>query len=255
MAYYLLYTQFVIILVYIVSVAETYAIKSVINLTKVYTGSWFTHDRNALSNLQLDFPRGKIIAFVGPSGSGKSTLGKVIAGLESITSGSIESLSPSELSCAYIDDRFYMTYDDQKTVIDTLNGLKISEYSKEIFPAILNRLEIDATQCVRNLLESQRKIVEILLALGRTAPASPPYLLILDEYLDKDLTAVRTKVINSLRALGNDPKLQLQVMIITHSKSVLQDCTDYAFALRNGHLFSEGNPSKLSTPGQINWLA
>ncbi len=45
---------------------------------------------NVLNNINLDITAGEMIVFVGPSGCGKSTLLRMIAGLERITSGTLE---------------------------------------------------------------------------------------------------------------------------------------------------------------------
>ncbi len=46
-------------------------------------------DVKVLSNIDLDIKQGELIVFVGPSGCGKSTLLRMIAGLESITAGTL----------------------------------------------------------------------------------------------------------------------------------------------------------------------
>jgi putative ABC transport system ATP-binding protein len=56
-------------------------------VTKVY-GSGHTAVR-ALDDVSVDFPSGRFTAIMGPSGSGKSTLMHCLAGLDSITAGSI----------------------------------------------------------------------------------------------------------------------------------------------------------------------
>ena len=43
-----------------------------------------------LDNIDLDIQQGELVVFVGPSGCGKSTLLRMIAGLEKITSGTLE---------------------------------------------------------------------------------------------------------------------------------------------------------------------
>ena len=43
----------------------------------------------AVQDVTLEFPANQIIALLGPSGSGKTTLLRLIAGLETVTSGQI----------------------------------------------------------------------------------------------------------------------------------------------------------------------
>lgn len=54
------------------------------NLKKVYAGTML-----AVESFNLDVERGEFISFVGPSGCGKTTTLRMIAGLESITSGDL----------------------------------------------------------------------------------------------------------------------------------------------------------------------
>jgi putative ABC transport system ATP-binding protein len=59
-----------------------------IDATKVY-GSGDTQVR-ALDGVTVDFASGRFTAIMGPSGSGKSTLMHCVAGLDSLTSGTVE---------------------------------------------------------------------------------------------------------------------------------------------------------------------
>jgi putative ABC transport system ATP-binding protein len=67
--------------------ASTEAVAVARNATKIY-GEGDTAVR-ALDDLSVEFPRGRFSAIMGPSGSGKSTLLHCLAGLDSLTSGSV----------------------------------------------------------------------------------------------------------------------------------------------------------------------
>src|SRR5690606_2464998 len=54
------------------------------SVKKVYAGNV-----TAIHNLDLDIKDGELVVLVGPSGCGKSTLLRMIAGLETITDGTI----------------------------------------------------------------------------------------------------------------------------------------------------------------------
>ena len=66
-----------------------------INATKIY-GKGETKV-TALDNVSVDFERGRFTAVMGPSGSGKSTLMHTLAGLDSLTTGTIK-IGDSDLS-------------------------------------------------------------------------------------------------------------------------------------------------------------
>jgi NitT/TauT family transport system ATP-binding protein len=64
--------------------ASRQAIVAVRHVSKVYDGGV-----EALRNISLDFPEGKLSTLLGPSGCGKTTLLKIIAGLIPATSGEV----------------------------------------------------------------------------------------------------------------------------------------------------------------------
>ncbi len=55
------------------------------DVNKIYSGKV-----HVLKDINLDIKQGELIVFVGPSGCGKSTLLRMVAGLETITSGALE---------------------------------------------------------------------------------------------------------------------------------------------------------------------
>jgi ABC-type glutathione transport system ATPase component len=72
-----------------------------------------------------------------------------------------------------------------------------------------------------------------------------PFLLILDEYCDKDVSSVQTAFLQSLRKLCKlDPAAFGQVIIITHSRRVIRMC-DTAIIMKNGQIYANGRPEKV----------
>jgi NitT/TauT family transport system ATP-binding protein len=67
-----------------VTESTTSPIVSIRNVHKTYPGGV-----EALNNITLDFPEGKLTTLLGPSGCGKTTLLKIIAGLLKATSGEV----------------------------------------------------------------------------------------------------------------------------------------------------------------------
>jgi len=59
-----------------------------IDATKIYTTG--DTEVRALDGITVEFERGRFTAIMGPSGSGKSTLMHCVAGLDSLTSGTVE---------------------------------------------------------------------------------------------------------------------------------------------------------------------
>ena len=57
------------------------------NLNKVYPSSGKASDVSAVKDINFDVREGEFMVLVGPSGCGKSTTLRMLAGLESITSG------------------------------------------------------------------------------------------------------------------------------------------------------------------------
>jgi ABC-type multidrug transport system ATPase subunit len=199
--------------------SHAYSVSGVTELSKTYA-RLFLPDKQALINISLHFPKNKIVALVGPSGSGKSTLAKLLSGRDGPSSGRVDVVGGVEgvdevggvgavegvqgvegmaaalscNSCAYVDHLFHMTYDENRTIQETLSTVSIHPQFLEIFEKALRRAGIDPSERASNLLVSKRKCFEILLSLARL-PSPPPYVLVLDEYLDKELQAVRLKVI------------------------------------------------------------
>ena len=150
------------------------------NVEKTYAGAV-----NVLNNINLDVKRGESIVFVGPSGCGKSTLLRMIAGLESITGGTLEidgeevnNVPPAQRGIAMVFQS-YALY-PHMTVRDNMSfALKLAKKSQA---------EIDAA------IEKASRILQ------------------LDQYLDrlpKALSGGQRQRVAIGRSIVRDPKVYL----------------------------------------------
>ena len=98
-----------------------------------------------LKNINLDIKQGELIVFVGPSGCGKSTLLRMIAGLETITSGTLNidgqrmnDVPPAQRGIAMVFQS-YALY-PHLTVRDNMSfALKIAKKSQAEIDAAVKR--------------------------------------------------------------------------------------------------------------------
>ena len=165
-----------------------YSISGTIGITKKFTGKSLFPGllqpavTTALRNVTASFPPG-ITALCGPSGSGKSTLSKIIAGQFACDGGSIVSAANAAKSTrctVYVDHLFYLGYDDSKTVASYLDGHK----DDTAFACLRSACAVPEDRTINALLESQRRLFEVMLALSRGGYDSEhSAVVILDEYL------------------------------------------------------------------------
>lgn len=198
----------------------------------------------ALSSVSLDFSA-PVVTLIGTSGSGKSTLAKLICGLETPTSGSIERRCGGR--GAYIDPLFYLSYDTSRTTSEVLGRQPTSAAVLRLS----DQLSIPDIR-VDSLLTSERRSFEVLLAVSRTSDLSPP-LLMLDEYLDKDLSGTLRLFRETLRLLHVETGLQ--TFVVTHSRSVVGVFNDDVIALSGGRVFSRSfNGAKMPYPAELDFI-
>ena len=219
---------------------------------------------DALKEASASFSIDGVTSFIGPSGSGKSTLGKHICGRANApqVTGSLAFSTSAGTSrmyrSIYMDPWFYMTYDASKSCLVNLSN----PAAEQLGPASSRLLDVKLPweSEVSSLLESERRAFEIILALIRSyeeegkgggGSANLPRILVIDEALDKDDIGVKRKTYKFLKSLCSDPDLCLQVFIITHSESIVTECSDWVVALNAGRVFHCGPPDKIRKPAQL----
>ena len=141
-------------------------------------------------DINLDIHEGEFVVFVGPSGCGKSTLLRMIAGLETITSGDLfigetrmNDIPPAERGVGMVFQS-YALYPHLSVAENMSFGLKLAGAKKEVMNQRVN--QVAEVLQLAHLLERKPKALSggqrQRVAIGRTLVAEPRVFL-LDEPL------------------------------------------------------------------------
>jgi len=224
------------------------------HIVKTYGG---TH---ALKGVNFDIRRGKVTTLFGENGAGKSTLMKILSGVTTPTSGSIEldgqsvtfssasdardrgiSIIHQELSLApnlSVRDNIFMGRE-----IRGATGVDFGEEARQtrLLMADLEE-DIDPLTLVQDLRLGQQQIVEIARALSVDSR-----ILIMDEptsALSATEVEVLFRVIRDLTARG------VSIVYISHHLEEALQITDYAVVLRDGAITATANARHIN----LEWI-
>ncbi|HVG64135.1 MAG TPA: ABC transporter ATP-binding protein [Hyalangium sp.] len=209
----------------------------------------------AVDDVTFELDAGTILGFIGPNGAGKSTTMRIIATLDTPTSGEVlldgQSLvdSPDKARplIGYMPDR-YGTYDDV-TVWEFLDffarayGLKGEARKKRVASV----MEFTGLVPLKDKLTSAlSKGMRQRVALGRTL-LHDPKLLILDEPADGLDPRARIELRELLRALADQGKA---VLISSHILTELAEICDTCAIIEQGRLLATGKVADLLAQSQ-----
>lgn len=218
------------------------------NVTKHY-GSF-----QALTNINLNIPKGELVALLGPSGSGKTTLLRIIAGLESIDDGSIL-FDGKDLSDVHVNQRdvgfvfqHYALFKHMTVFENVAFGLKVRKKrlrpsKKEIEKKVNELLELVklsgfAHRYPTQLSGGQRQRVALARAL-----AVEPKILLLDEPFGALDAKVRKELRRWLRKLHNE--IHVTSVFVTHDQEEALDVADRIVIMNKGKIEQLGTPSEV----------
>jgi len=207
-------------------------------------------DVEVIPPLDLTIEDGEFTVFVGPSGCGKSTLLRLIAGLEDVTSGSIEidgkeaaDLPPAKrgLSMVFQSYALYPHMSVRKNISFPLRMAKMD--SAEI------KKRVDGAAEVLNLTDyldrrpgqlsgGQRQRV----AIGRSIVREPSAFLF-DEPLSNLDAALRVGMRMEISELHK--RLDTTMVYVTHDQVEAMTMADKIVVLRAGHIEQVGSPLDL----------
>ena len=217
---------------------------SIENLNKSYGKTQVIRD------FSLNIKSQSFTTFVGPSGCGKSTLLRMIAGLESITSGNISidgrlvnDLSPKERNIAMVFQS-YALY-PHMTVFDNMAfGLKLEKRPKE---EIQDRVQ-EAAKILQIEQYLQRKPKQLSggqrqrVAIGRAITRKPKVFLF-DEPLSNLDAALRVQMRIELAKLHEH--LDTTMVYVTHDQTEAMTLSSEIVVLDQGEISQQGEPLDL----------
>ncbi len=207
-----------------------------------------SYDRTpVIHGVDLDVADGEFIVIVGPSGCGKSTLLRMVAGLETITDGTVEiggrvvnQLEPRERDIAMVFQN-YALYPHMSVRQNLAYGLKIAKTPKD---EIARRVEKAAAMLQlgdyldrkpRQLSGGQRQRV----AMGRAIVREPAAFLF-DEPLSNLDAKLRVQMRMEIRTLQRS--LGITALYVTHDQVEAMTLADRVVVMNGGVAEQIGPP-------------
>ena len=207
----------------------------------------------AVKNVSMEVPEGKVVSLLGANGSGKSTILKTVSGLKAPREGEIlfedtkvdgmEIDAIVELGISQVPEgRRLFPY---MTVLENLNlGAyvrtskaevdKVREEVFERFPALKRRSRVRA----HSMSGGEQELLSVARAL-----MSRPKLLLMDEPC-QGLSPIMVKEIGkTIRSLNESG---ITILLVEHNVSIALGVADHVYILRNGGIVFEGSPDAFS---------
>jgi multiple sugar transport system ATP-binding protein len=213
---------------------------------------------DVLKGIDLDIKSGEFIVFVGPSGCGKSTLLRSIAGLETVTSGTIaidgrvvNDTPPSQRGIAMVFQT-YALYPHMTVAENMAYALRIAKMPRAERDAAVAaaaetlHLEPYLARKPKDLSGGQRQRV----AIGRAIVRNPKVFLF-DEPLSNLDAALRLKMRIEISRLS-DALPDTTMIYVTHDQVEAMTMADRIVVLKDGEIQQIGTPMDLyNTPNSL----
>jgi multiple sugar transport system ATP-binding protein len=203
-----------------------------------------------LHRINLEVEDGEFVVFVGPSGCGKSTTLRMIAGLEEVTSGTIEiggrvvnNLEPKERDIAMVFQNYaiYPHMSVRKNIAFGLRSSKLPRPDKD------RRIdEVAGILAMTDLLE--RKPAQLSggqrqrVAIGR-AMVRDPAVFLFDEPLSNLDAQLRTQMRLEIKKLHQ--RVGNTIVFVTHDQIEAMTLADRIVIMKDGHIQQVGTPAEV----------
>ena len=203
-----------------------------------------------IKGVDIDIEDGEFVVFVGPSGCGKSTLLRMIAGLEDITSGTLEidgeivnEYEPKQRGIAMVFQSYaifpHMTVRENVAFGLTINKAGKEEKDRKVGEAArILQMEHLLDRRPSQLSGGQRQRV----AIGR-AIVRDPKVFLFDEPLSNLDAALRMDMRMEIGKLHQD--LKASMIYVTHDQVEAMTLADKIVVLKDGRVMQTGSPMEL----------
>ena len=209
-------------------------------------------DTKVIHGVDLEIADGEFTVFVGPSGCGKSTLLRMIAGLETVTSGAV-AIGGADVTDAELSERGvtmvfqsyalypHMSVYDNMAFSLKMNGVDRDEIDRRVGRAadILGLDELLARKPTQALSGGQRQRV----AIGRSIVREPKIFLF-DEPLSNLDAELRVQMRLEIAKLHQGPS-GATMIYVTHDQVEAMTLADKIVILRDGLIEQVGAPQTL----------
>ena len=219
------------------------------NLSKIYGAGLLSPGKCIFRQISLEISPGKTFGLMGPSGEGKSTFGRVIAGLEKPTAGTVyykgsplSEMKKTEYTA--FRRRVQIMFQDPT---DAFNPAKKIGHSVSEVLDLLKVPKVKHTSKIEEVLITTGLPEEVLsrypsqlsggqlqrLALGRILLLDPEYI-VLDEPTSALDVSVQARILHMLKEVQAERKIGY--LLISHDEAVIRFMSDSCGVLENGQL-------------------
>ncbi|MGV0998482.1 MAG: sulfate/molybdate ABC transporter ATP-binding protein [Fluviibacter sp.] len=211
-------------------------------------------DFNALKDVSLEFPTGKLVALLGPSGCGKTTLLRIIAGLESADAGEVI-LDGEDASDRHVRERqvgfvfqHYALFKHMTVFENVAFGLRVKPRKERPSDTVIKQKVTDLLKLVQldwladrfpsQLSGGQRQRIALARAL-----AVEPKVLLLDEPFGALDAKVRKELRRWLRRLHDE--IHVTSIFVTHDQEEALEVADEVVLMNQGKVEQVGTPDQV----------